>query len=129
MAAGRDPAGPRKGFTPDSRGIHWGIGKRHESGKPWDPDEWERFVAWAIGDGALPGYKDAYVAWRDGDHLLHRPDGPAVIEPGGYEEWWLNGELHRPDGPAVICADGHKEWWLDGTQYTDETFTVEFAAA
>jgi len=122
MAAGRDPTGPRKGFSLDALGIHWGIGKRHESGKPWDPEEWKLFVAWAIKNGAQE-IKDAYVEWRE-DGLNHRPDGPAYIEPGGYEEWWLNGLFHRSDGPAITWPGGYQKWWLNGTRYTDETFTV-----
>jgi len=146
MASGRDPTGPRKGFSPDSRGIHWGIGKHHESGKPWEPGEWERFVAWALENGAREGVqcvnwceKERFhrpdgpaIIWRDGaeswwlNGKLHRPDGPAIVCYDGSKKWHLNGQRHRPDGPAVLCPDGYVEWWLDNIQYTDETFNVEF---
>jgi len=126
MAAGRDPTGPRKGFTPDRNGIHWGIGQRHESGEPWEPEEWKLFVAWARGNGAQSYYDDCHcMAWRE-DGLLHRPDGPAVIWPDGYVVWLLNGQFHRPDGPALFFPEGREEWWLNGIRHTDETFTVEF---
>ena len=31
----------------------------------------------------------------------HRDDGPAVIWPDGYEQWYRDDRLHRDDGPAV----------------------------
>lgn len=51
------------------------------------------------------------------DGLPHREDGPAVIDPGYYQEWWLNGERHRKDGPAFVGADGSYEWWFHDQQY------------
>ena len=51
------------------------------------------------------------------DDLPHREDGPAVIDPGCYQEWWLNGERHRENGPAFVGADGSYEWWFHDKQY------------
>jgi len=54
--------------------------------------------------------------------VLSRPDGPAVVYPGGDEEWWMNGMLHRHD-PATpdilhpaICRWGimQFEYWIKG---------------
>ena len=37
--------------------------------------------------------------------------GPAVIHPGGREEWYHEGELHREgDQPARIFLNGRQEW-------------------
>lgn len=54
--------------------------------------------------------------------ILSRPDGPAVIYPGGDEEWWLKGMLHRHDPatpdilyPAVTrWATMEFEYWIKG---------------
>lgn len=46
--------------------------------------------------------------------VLHRIDGPAVVEADGSEEWWQNGKLHRVDGPAVTHANGTQKWYLNG---------------
>jgi hypothetical protein len=52
-----------------------------------------------------------------GIQLLHREDGPAVIEPDGSVEYWVNGERHREDGPAVIPHRGKHEWWVRGNRH------------
>ena len=53
-------------------------------------------------------------------YLLHREDGPAIINYNGdgsiaYEYWYINGVQHREDGPASIryYEDGsiHYEAW------------------
>jgi hypothetical protein len=69
--------------------------------------------------------------WHNTKGLLHRQTGPAIIYPGGGQEWWLYGKLHRQDGPAIIGWNGDQFWylhdklhrltgpaviWLDGTQ-------------
>jgi len=45
----------------------------------WDDDTWN--AEWP--GGTRFWYKDL---------LRHREDGPAVEYPGGYKEWWFNGE-------------------------------------
>ena len=32
-----------------------------------------------------------FIIYRDIDGNLHRNDGPAVIRPGEYEEYWIHG--------------------------------------
>jgi hypothetical protein len=49
--------------------------------------------------------------------LLHRVDGPAVVE-GQHETWWLYGRKHRDDGPAVM-RPGAREWWSKGKLHRD----------
>jgi hypothetical protein len=44
--------------------------------------------------------------------LLHREDGPAIIEDNGDKFWMQNHMLHRLDGPASEFADGGKEWFI-----------------
>jgi hypothetical protein len=91
----------RKALPLDHTGIHWGNGSRHESGTPWEYDEWKQFVAWACENGAKSDYDGGrcIVEWctpceGPGGHAqFHREDGPARIYPSGMQEWWLNG--HR----------------------------------
>lgn len=62
-------------------------------------------------------YKDGTTSNElDEDKVLHREDGPASIEPGFGEAWFLNGVRHREGGPAVILADGTKEYWIHGVK-------------
>ena len=51
---------------------------------------------------------------KAGDRYLHRIDGPAVIHPNGYQEWWYFGRKHHDKGPAVIYPSGRQEWWCLG---------------
>jgi len=48
--------------------------------------------------------------------ILHRENGPAILENNGSEKWFLNGQLHRDYGPAVIYADGSKFYWFKNCQ-------------
>jgi hypothetical protein len=62
--------------------------------------------------------------------VLHRDDGPAVIEVypdyNGQERhrsWYRFGMLDRDDGPAVIggrSANGQYEWWRAGVRHRDD---------
>jgi hypothetical protein len=90
----------------------------------WEPDEWKRFVAWAIENGASSDYEDEYVEWWD-HGKLHRENGPAIVWSGGYDEWCVNGKRHREDGPAVVWGTGRREWWRNGIRFTDGTFADE----
>jgi hypothetical protein len=46
--------------------------------------------------------------------LLHREDGPAVIDFDGHKAWYFEGKKHRIDGPAVIYPNGDEYWWFEG---------------
>lgn len=50
---------------------------------------------------------------------LHKKDGPAVIYPGGNQEWWLDGKLHRKDGPAKEFINGDQEWYIKGKRHRE----------
>lgn len=62
--------------------------------------------------------------------ILHRDDGPAVVEVyadyEGHERhrsWYQFGLLDRGDGPAVIggrTTNGQYEWWRAGVRHRDE---------
>jgi len=64
--------------------------------------------------------------WYRGN-LLHREDGPAVIQRNGGHAWFYYGNRHREDGPAIEYADGSKEWWLHGQLHRQIGFAVEHA--
>ena len=61
--------------------------------------------------------------------VLHRDDGPAVIEvypgydgPERHRSWYRFGVLDRVDGPAVIggrTTNGQYEWWKAGVRHRD----------
>lgn len=58
--------------------------------------------------------------------VLHREDGPAVIEvypdydgPERHRSWYRFGVLDRDDGPAVV-GYGQYEWWRAGVRHRDD---------
>jgi hypothetical protein len=73
--------------------------------------------------------------------IIHRDNGPAVIDPRDYKEWWLDGQkykswcgrghkfttilwwkndlLHREDGPAVEMESGYREWCFNGKTHRE----------
>jgi len=57
--------------------------------------------------------KGAKVYFRDG--CKHRPNGPAVVQRDGTQEYFIKGIRHRAgDKPAVIYPDGRLEYWEEG---------------
>jgi hypothetical protein len=61
--------------------------------------------------------------------VLHRDDGPAVIEVypdyqgfDRHRSWYRFGVLDRDDGPAVIggATNGQYEWWRAGVRHRDD---------
>jgi len=57
--------------------------------------------------------------WKS-NSILHRIDGPAVVQPDGKELWFFHGKLHRDNGPAVVQPDGLQEWWHRGALHRNE---------
>jgi hypothetical protein len=50
--------------------------------------------------------------------LFHNENGPAIWQPRGSMEWWINGNRHRSDGPAIINpVDKTEAWWLNGEHW------------
>jgi hypothetical protein len=66
--------------------------------------------------------KDGAKTWYNGNGLIHREDGPAVIHKdgliysitSGYQAYYMHGKRHKEDGPAYIHEDGSKSWWING---------------
>ena len=56
------------------------------------------------------------IVFRNDAGKIHRADGPAIIYPDGYKEWWINGKKHRVDGPS-ITSYGDKLWYINGQYY------------
>ena len=52
----------------------------------------------------------------DGRKVLHRENGPAILDDNGDLYWMINDKMHRLDGPAAEFADGGKEWFVNGKQ-------------
>tara|TARA_R110002049_G_scaffold28977_1_gene98624 strand:+ start:12495 stop:12878 length:384 start_codon:yes stop_codon:yes gene_type:complete len=59
--------------------------------------------------------------------MLHREDGPAVIEYNGdfvvlRKEWYKNGVLHRDGKPARILTYYYnkKEWYKNGLRHRED---------
>jgi len=75
--------------------------------------------------GAITQRKDfqgtIFVGFQGGT-ILHNTEGPAVIYKDGKTRWYWNGVLHRSNGPAVINPgpDGHVEWWVNGKRVDPE---------
>ena len=69
-------------------------------------------------DNDLPAciYNNGELRWVQND-LIHRDnDLPAIIYKGGAKEWYQRGNLHRLIGPAYEDPGGHQEWWVNGEQ-------------
>lgn len=54
--------------------------------------------------------------------IVHRVDGPAVMDGAGYEAWYLRGEFHRTDGPAVVATGGFEAYYIHGVRLPLEEF-------
>mgnify|MGYP003345210780 CR=1 FL=1 len=48
-----------------------------------------------------------------------------VVDSYGVERWYKNYFFHREDGPAVILPDGYKEYYLKGEYLTFEEWLVK----
>lgn len=60
--------------------------------------------------------------------ILHRLDGPAVIQlHGDVECWYFNGVKHRTNGPAITHADGSKTWYYSGLRHREDGPACEWA--
>ncbi len=59
------------------------------------------------------------IIYRNSKNMLHRENGPAVIDVDGNQYWCKNGEYHRENGPAVIWHDGSQVWYKNGKSHRD----------
>jgi len=44
--------------------------------------------------------------------LIHRENGPAVVESYDWKAWYKHGFRHREDGPAIVFDNGLKKKWF-----------------
>ena len=58
---------------------------------------------------------------------FHRTNGPAILYPGGTEEWYQNGLRHRLNGPAVVLPNGTVFWYIKGQKYTNQEYRRQLA--
>lgn len=62
----------------------------------------------------LEAYDPAWAEWA------YRHDIPGLPMPrvtaDGQVEYWQAGRRHRTDGPAVVWPDRYTEYWQDGKQ-------------
>lgn len=65
--------------------------------------------------------------WFDEDELLHRDDGPALID-ADHEAWYQRGNLHREDGPAIIWGHGRQAWYQNGKRHRVDGPAVTMAS-
>lgn len=64
-------------------------------------------------------------AWfRDG--IRHRGAGAAYRHKNTYI-WFFQGKLHRADGPAVIDNGGPNQYWLDGVRLPPKEYKKEIS--
>jgi hypothetical protein len=66
-------------------------------------------------DLIIDAFYDGCEIWHE-NGVLHRIDGPALIDSNGTKQWFLQGKLHRTDGPAIEYSNGEKEWWIDNVR-------------
>ena len=59
--------------------------------------------------------RDGGMTYRGAYSLRGRRNCPALIMPNGTAIWYMNNLIHRWDGPAVLQSDGEWSWWKDGS--------------
>jgi len=67
------------------------------------------------------------TCWYFRDRLLHREDGPAVVQADGTVAYWVEGKRHRVDGPAVVGNDGTVAYWVEGKLHRTDGPAVVWA--
>ena len=56
--------------------------------------------------------------------IQHRDNGPAFEYDDGYKVWYQFGKLHRTDGPARVNPNGFEEYFINNQQYTEVKFNA-----
>ena len=54
--------------------------------------------------------------------VLHREDGPAIIDLFLNKSWYIDGKLHRIDGPAIENSNNTRAWYINGEFLTEDEF-------
>ena len=97
----------------------------HEEGE--DSDSVVHYVDGVVHreDGpAVIDYHESQFYYQNGK--CHREDGPAIIWSNGSEDYIQNGKFHREDGPARIFSSGAKEYWVNGVRFTEKQFRRKY---
>jgi hypothetical protein len=55
--------------------------------------------------------------------MLHRENGPAIVDIDNYKAWYIDGKKHRLDGPAVINGKS-EEWWIKDVHLSAEEVKI-----
>jgi len=58
--------------------------------------------------------------------IRHREGGPAIIHKDT-KIWMKDGKLHRLDGPAIEDPGGPKQYWIDGQKLPPKQYKKEIA--
>ena len=61
---------------------------------------------------------------KEGKGYFHRLDGPAIEYKDGGKEWWVNGKCHKEDGPAFIDYGGVEYYYLNNIPLTKKEFEM-----
>ena len=75
--------------------------------------------------GWVKAFGENIVHYKNG--VIHREDGPAIINRCGIRQWLSNGSRHRLDGPAVyhmtLSKTHVKSYFIEGFSYSEEKFS------
>lgn len=59
------------------------------------------------------------IRWTDKYGNYHRVGNPALVKPGGWQEWFVHGKAHRDgDLPAKVCQE-FTSYFKDGVPHRD----------
>ena len=66
-------------------------------------------------NGDMPAaiYANGTQEWWWCGQYHRENDQPAIIYASGSKFWWQNGKLHRMSGPALTDPSGYQEWWVE----------------
>ena len=89
----------------------------------------------AMSDGSYPQTKNGTLIFKKKDddnnyrhsELIHRKNGPAVIDENGKESWYINNQLHREDGPAITDKQGNEAWFFNGKLHREDGPALKIA--
>ena len=62
--------------------------------------------------------------YKKGTNILHNPYGPSLIYKHGKKIYHIENERHRLNGPAVIWPSGYEEYYIKGYSFAKEEFEI-----
>lgn len=57
--------------------------------------------------------------------VFHRDDGGPAVRQKNTRIWYKDGKLHRLDGPAIEDPAGPKQYWIDGVRFSPKQYKWE----